>query len=346
MKKLLISLVFVLALSACSSAPKETLKVFNWGEYIDESLLTEFEREYNVNIVYETFDSNESMYIKLQTGSHYDVIVPSDYMIQRLIEEDFLMEIDVSELENLDGLMPETLNKAYDPEMKYSVPLYWGDFGIVYNKTVVDKEDVESQGWEVLLNTKYANSLYMYDSERDSFTPALISLGYSLNTESETELREAADWLKRVNSSMQPVYAGDDSIDQMINESKDMALMYSGDAAYVMTENENLDYYVPVEGSNVWQDAMVIPKNADNPELAMKFMDFLLRPESALANTEYVGYRTVIQEVYDEVVGQGGLFEGNVAYLMHNDGKLEEFYYNAKTREIMSELWSEVKIGH
>ena len=350
MKKYLISLFVVLVLVGCAggstSGDTETLKVFNWGEYIDESVLTEFEQEFNARVVYETFDSNESMYTKLQAGGSYDILVPSDYMIQRLIDEGYLQEIDLSKISNLDGLMPETLNKEYDPEMKYSVPYFWGDFGIVYNKEVVDKNDVESQGWEVLKNTKYKDSLYMYDSERDSFTPALIALGYSLNTENEEELNNAAEWLIEVNSLMNPVYAGDDVIDQKINESKDIALMYSGDAAYVMTENENLDYYVPTEGSNIWQDAMVIPENASNPELAHKFMEFITRPEVATKITEYVGYRTVVQEVYDDMVAPGGMFEGNVAYSTHSDAKLEEFYYNAETREIMSRLWTTIKVAH
>lgn len=349
MKKFWISLVVILLLVGCSSASNsetQTLKVYNWGEYIDESVITDFENEFNAKVVYETFESNESMYTKLQAGGSYDILVPSDYMIQRLIEEDFLQEIDLTKIPNTDGLMPETLNKKYDPEMKYSVPYFWGDFGIVYNKTVVDKNDVESEGWDVLKNTKYKDALYMYDSERDSFTPALISLGYSLNTEDEAQLNEAAEWLKEVNNTMNPVYAGDDVIDQMINESKDIALMYSGDAAYVMTENENLDYYVPVEGSNIWQDAMVIPKNAENPELAHDFMEFILRPEVAAKITEYVGYRTVVQEVYDDMVGADGLFEGNVAYLTHDNDKLEEFYYNSKTREIMARLWTSIKVAH
>lgn len=351
MKKFLISLLALLLLASCSGGStsdeeKQVLKVFNWGEYIDESVITEFEKEFNAKVVYETFDSNEAMYTKLQAGGAYDILVPSDYMIQRLIEEDYLQEIDLSKVSNMDGLMKETLNKDYDPDMKYSVPLYWGDFGIVYNKEVVDASEVESQGWEVLLNTKYKDSLYMYDSERDSFTPALIALGYSLNTNSEEELNAAAEWLKKVNNTMNPVYAGDDVIDQMINESKDIALMYSGDAAYVMTENEKLDYYVPVEGSNIWQDAMVVPKNAPNPELAHEFMNFLLRPDVATKNTEYVGYRTVVQEVYDEMVAEGGLFEGNVAYLTHSNAKLEEFYYNAETREIMARLWTTIKVAH
>lgn len=349
MKKFWISLLVLLMVAGCSApnnAEKKTLKVYNWGEYVDEAVLSDFENEYNAEVIYDTFDSNESLYTKLQTGVSYDILVPSDYTIQRLIEEDYLQEIDLSLIPNTEKLMEGTLNKAYDPEMKYSVPYFWGDFGIVYNKENVDPAEVEKLGWEILKDEKYQGQLYLYDSERDSFVPALKALGYSVNTENEAELNEAAEWLKEVNSKMNPVYAGDEVIDQMISESKDIALMYSGDAAYVMMENENLAYFVPKEGSNIWQDAMVIPKNAEQVELAHQFMNFMLEHDVALANTEYVGYRTVVQDVYDEVTGEGGTFEGNNAYAPDNNDKHEEFKYNAKTKEILSRLWTEIKVTH
>lgn len=349
MKKLLTSLFVILLLVGCGSggsSDKQTLKVYNWGEYIDESVITDFENEFNANVVYDTFESNEAMYTRLQAGASYDILIPSDYMIQRLIEEDFLQEIDLSLIPNTEKLMDTTLNKEYDPNMEYSVPYFWGDFGIVYNTQSVDPKRVESLGWELLQDTQYSGQIYLYDSERDSFVPALKSLGYSVNTESEDELNEAADWLREVNDNMNPVYAGDEVIDQMISESKNIALMYSGDAAYVMTENENLAYYVPKEGSNIWQDAMVIPKNAENPTLAHEFMNFMLEHDVALANTEYVGYSTVVQDVYDEVTAEGGLFEGNDAYTPDVNEKHEEFRYNAQTREIISELWTTIKAAH
>lgn len=352
MKKLLVSLVVLFLLVGCGAAnnsnkgEKQTLKVYNWGEYIDEAVISDFENEFNADVVYDTFDSNESLYTKLQTGLSFDVLVPSDYMIQRLIEEDYLQKLDLTKIPNVEKLMEGTLNKEYDPKMEYSVPYFWGDVGLVYNKVNVKVEDVEKLGWNILQDTDYKGKIYLYDSERDSFVPALKTLGYSLNSTSESELNEATAWLKKINETMDPVYAGDEVIDQMISESKDIAIMYSGDAAYVMTENENLAYYVPKEGSNIWQDAMVIPKNAENPELAHAFINYMLEHDVALANTEYVGYRTVVKDVYDEVTAEGGSFEGNNAYLEDVNPKHEEFKYNKAVKEIMSKLWTEVKVSH
>lgn len=256
MKKLVAGVaVFALVLSlvtcvANKSNNKEArvLKVYNAGEYIDPDLLTEFQDEYNCTVIYETFESNEMMYTKLQAGDAYDILIPSDYMIERLIREDYLQPIDWDRLTNAEGLNPDVMKKEYDPGNVYSVPYFWGNVGILYDKTVVDPADL-SEGWNLLMDTKYAGNLYMYDSERDSFMIALKALGYSMNTHDENEIQAAYEWLIQQRDTMKPVYAGDDVIDNMISGNKALAVVYSGDGTYIMSENEDLGFLMP-EGGN------------------------------------------------------------------------------------------------
>lgn len=347
MKKFLISFCLLLVLVACGSAKesdKKTLRIFNVGAYIDTSLLQKFEQEENVKVVYETFDSNESMIVKVETGgSQYDLVVPSDYMIEKMIQDDMLLKIDPSQIPNLKLLMDSTKNKHYDPKMEYSVPYFWGNVGIVYDKTKIDAKDVESQGWDVLKNPKYKGMLYFYDSERDSFMVALKSLGYSMNTENPDELKKAYEWLLDLNKNMDPVLVDDQSIDGMISGNKYLANMYSGDAARVLTENKNLAYYVPKQGTNIWQDAMVILKDAKEPELAMKFMNFMLDPENNKQNSLEVGYQSVLSDVFEELVSKDGEYFENKAYMIDTNPKNEEFRYHPKTRQIISDYWTKVK---
>lgn len=346
MKKFLISFCLLLILVACGSndSDKKTLRIFNVGAYIDTSLLQKFEREENVKVVYETFDSNESMIVKVETGgSQYDLVVPSDYMIEKMIKDDMLLKIDPQKIPNLKLLMDSTKNKDYDPKMVYSVPYFWGNVGIVYDKTKIDAKDVESQGWDVLKNPKYKGMLYFYDSERDAFMVALKSLGYSMNSENPDELKKAYEWLLDLNKNMDPVLVDDQSIDGMISGNKYLANMYSGDAARVLNENSNLAYYVPHQGTNIWQDAMVILKDAKEPELAMKFMNFMLDPENNKQNSLEVGYQSVLKDVFEELIGQDGEYFENKAYMIHDNAKNEEFRYHPKTRQVISDYWTRVK---
>ena len=348
MKKFLISLVLLVILIGCSggdgTSSKKTLRIFNVGAYIDTELLKKFEQQENVQIVYETFDSNESMIVKVETGgSQYDLVVPSDYMIEKMIKDDMLLKIDHNQIPNLKYLLASTKNKHYDPNMEYSVPYFWGNVGIVYDKTKIDASDVESQGWEVLRNPKYKGMLYFYDSERDAFMVALKALGYSMNSENPQELEKAYQWLLEMNQTMSPVFVDDQSIDGMISGNKYLANMYSGDAAHVLSENKNLAYYVPHQGTNIWQDAMVILKDAKEPELAMKFMNFMLDPENNKQNSLEVGYQSVLESVFNELVSEGGNFYENEAYMIHNNDKNEEFVYHPKTRQIISDYWTKVK---
>ena len=257
--------VSALALTGCGKS-KETLKIYNAGEYIDTSLISKFEKENKCKVVYETFDSNETMYTKIMSGENYDVLVPSDYMIERLIKEDKLEKIDWDKITNKDNLNPDTLGQAYDPNQEYAVPYFYGTVGILYDTTVVDEKDL-ADGWNLLNNTKYKDNIYMYDSERDSFMIALKALGYSMNTTDKSEIDQAYQWLIEQRDSMNPIYAGDDVIDNMISGNKAMAVVYSGDGAYIMSENEKLDFFEPEEGTNTWYDAMVIMKGTKHSEL-------------------------------------------------------------------------------
>lgn len=324
----------------------DTLKVYNWGEYIGENVISNFEKEFGVKVVYEVFDSNEMMYTKLQAGDSYDVLVPSDYMIERLIKEDMVQELDLSLIPNISNLADGVKNLPYDPDNTYSVPYFWGSVGIVYNQNNVDLADLEAEGYSILKDTKYAGKIYMYDSERDSFMVAFKALGYSMNTQNEDEIQAAYEWLLEQRQTMDPAYVADEVIDGMINGNKDMAVVYSGDAATILAENDDMRFFMPNEGTNLWSDAMVIPANAENPKLAHEFINYILSYDASLDNSETVGYASSNQEVLDELSSEGGYFEGNEAYLPR-DGydKDEVFEDNQVLKERLTQLWIKVKAG-
>ena len=336
----IIAVVCTFRFTAISS--KRTLRVFNAGEYIDTELLERFEEEYDCDVVYETFDSNESMYTKLQSGATYDILIPSDYMIEKLIAEDYLQEIDWDKITNKDAIIPELFGKDFDPESKYGVPYYWGTVGILYDTTIVDEADL-AEGWELLRDTKYKGQIYMYDSERDSFMVALKALGYSMNSSDTEELDEAYQWLVEQSESMDPVYVGDDVMDNMISGNKAMAVVYSGDGAYVIDENEDMAFFVPDQGSNVWTDCMVLTKDCEDTDLAYEFMDFFLQEDVATQNTEYIGYDSVVQSVYEYY--RDDAFAGNSGCAPDTSNPLNEEFHNQEreVKEHMSSLWTKVK---
>ena len=331
--------------SGCGGSGKPTLKVYSWGEYIDTSLIPQFEKEYDCKVVYETFDSNESMYTKLQSGETYDVLVPSDYMIERLIKEDALQPIDWSLVPNASGLDEAVLGEEFDPDNTYSVPFFYGTVGILYDTTVVDEKDLED-GWNILKNEKYAGNIYMYDSERDSFMIALKALGYSMNTTNRDEIDEAYNWLVEQRDTMKPVYAGDDVIDNMISGNKAMAVVYSGDASYIMSENEDLDYCAPDDGTNSWQDAMVITDDCTQVELAHAYINFMLEADHAYANTQAVGYTSPVVEARTRASEED--YAGISAYLPRTDGENDEVfrYQEQEIKEYFAELWTKVKAAN
>lgn len=324
----------------------QTLYIYNWGEYTGENIIADFEEETGASVVMDNFDSNEQMYIKVANQEVYDLLVPSDYMIQRLIEEDLLQKLDKSKLDCMDKLSDAVKGLPYDPGNDYSVPYFWGTVGIVYDKTKVDIEDLEREGYNIFLDEKYKGDVYLYDSERDSFMMALKALGYSMNTEDEQELQEAYEWLVQCVQTMDTEIVTDEIIDNMAQGRKALGLIYSGDAAYVMAENENMGFFMPEGGTNLWSDAMVIPKNAQNPELAHAFINYASDYDGAYDNSSYVGYTSANEEVMNDLAGEGGDFEGINAYIPRTGNPNDEvFVYNADTKKIISDLWSRVKIA-
>ena len=324
----------------------ETLYVYNWGEYTGENLIKDFEAQTGATVVMENFDSNEQMYIKVANGESYDILVPSDYMIQRMMQEGYLQKLDSSKITCMDNLANAVKGLPYDPNNEYSVPYFWGTVGIVYDKTKVDIEDLEKEGFNIFLDEKYRGDIYLYDSERDSFMMALKALGYSMNTENEAELQAAYDWLVQCVKTMEPEIVTDEIIDNMAQGRKALGLIYSGDATYVMSENENMGFYLPEGGTNQWSDAMVIPANAKNPELAHEFINYVSSYEGSYDNSSYVGYTSANAEVMKDLSSNDGDFAGINAYVPRTDNKKDEvFVYNEETRKIISNMWSKVKIA-
>ena len=344
----IVALVLVLALTVCLvrcgsvANGSHILKVYNAGEYIDLNLLEEFEQQTGCTVIYETFESNEMMYTKLSGGETYDVLVPSDYMIERLIKEEYLQALDWKKIPNKKNLMEEVQNKSYDRGNRYSCPYFWGTVGILYDKTVVDEEDLQD-GWELLRNTKYKGNIYMYDSERDSFMIALKALGYSMNTTNDEEIQEAYEWLIQQRDTMEPIYAGDDVIDNMISGNKAIAVVYSGDASYIISENPDLEYFTPSQGTNIWYDAMVITKDCNEVDLAHEFIDFMLDENSALSNTQEVGYTSIVKSVFEKMQEED--YAGISSYVPDiSNPKSEIFgYQKPAIKQKFAELWTKVK---
>ena len=320
------------------------LKLYLPGEYLGENVISDFEKQYGVRVIVENFDSNEMMYTKLMAGDRYDVIIPSDYMIERLMNEDFLQPLDKSMIPNMENMSDAVLGMSYDPDNTYSIPYFWGSVGLVYNHENVDPAVIESEGWEILRNTDYASHIYIYDSERDSFMMAFKALGYSMNTEDPNEINAAYEWLLQMNNTMSPVYVTDEVIDGMMNGYKDIAVVYSGDAAVVLDENEDMSFYMPSQGTNIWCDAMVIPQNAENPKLAHEFINYMLTYEAAFDNTETVGYTSPNAEVFEEMTSSEDLYADNAAYLPRSGYEKDEMFHdNQVLMRELSKLWIKVK---
>lgn len=325
----------------------QTLHLYNWGEYTGENIISGFEELTGAKVIMDNFDSNEQMYIKVANGDAYDVLVPSDYMIQRMMQEKMLQKLEPeTRKECLSELMEAIKGLPYDPKNEYSIPYFWGTVGIVYDKTKVSEEDLEKDGWDIFLDQKFKGDIYLYDSERDSFMMALKALGYSMNTTSQDELNAAYNWLIQCVQTMDPEIVTDEIIDNMAQARKALGLIYSGDAAYVMSENENMGFYMPKSGTNLWSDAMVIPKNAKNPKLANEFIRYITSYDAAMDNSSYVGYTSPNKEVTEELGGKGGDYDGINAYTPRAGyDKDEVFQYDETTRKIIADLWSRVKVA-
>ena len=325
----------------------QTLHVYNWGEYTGENIISGFEELTGAKVIMDNFDSNEQMYIKVANGDAYDVLVPSDYMIQRMMQEKMLQKLEPETRKECLGELADAIKGLpYDPKNEYSIPYFWGTVGIVYDKTKVSEEDLEKDGWDIFLDQKFKGDIYLYDSERDSFMMALKALGYSMNTTSQDELNDAYNWLIQCVQTMDPEIVTDEIIDNMAQARKALGLIYSGDAAYVMSENENMGFYMPTSGTNLWSDAMVIPKNAKNPKLANEFIRYITSYDAAMDNSSYVGYTSPNKEVTEELGGKGGDYDGINAYTPRSGyDKDEVFQYDEATRKIIADLWSRVKVA-
>lgn len=292
MKKLLCVLLAALLVLPAAALADEIVNVFNWEDYIDESVLAQFEEETGIKVNYMRFTDNEEMVISVESNpGAFDVIFPSEYMVQRLINKGLLAEINYDNIPNFSNIRTDLLNPSYDPNNAHSVPYMWGTLGILYNTKLVDEADVQS--WSVLWNEKYAGQVLMMDSLRDTMGLALIMVdpANSMNSTDYTQLRAAADLLiKQKQSGMVKAYGLDEFKDKMVAGEGALAVVYSGDAEYAIELNEDLAYAVPQEGSNIWVDSAVIPVSAKNKENAEKFIDFLCRPDIAAANVEEIGY--------------------------------------------------------
>lgn len=325
----------------------QTLHVYNWGEYTGENIISGFEELTGAKVIMDNFDSNEQMYIKVANGDAYDVLVPSDYMIQRMMQEKMLQKLEPETRKECLGELSDAIKGLpYDPKNEYSIPYFWGTVGIVYDKRKVSEEDLEKDGWDIFLDQKFKGDIYLYDSERDSFMMALKALGYSMNTTSQDELNAAYNWLIQCVQTMDPEIVTDEIIDNMAQARKALGVIYSGDAAYVMSENENMGFYMPKSGTNLWSDAMVIPKNAKNPKLANEFIRYITSYDAAMDNSSYVGYTSPNKEVMEELGGKGGDYDGINAYTPRAGyDKDEVFQYDETTRKIIADLWSRVKVS-
>ena len=346
MKRRVISVLIVLMLAVapalmiegCSSRP--TLNVLNWGDYMEQSVIDQFEKEYGIDINYIPVTSNEEMYVSLTTeGANYDLAIPSDYMVERLIKEDMLQKIDYSKIPNIKNLDQKFLNQDYDSGSEYSVPYTWGTLGILYNKTMVTKPVTS---WNIMWDPDYAGKIYMYDSMRDSIGAALLKLGYSINTRDKNEIAAAVKALEEQKPLVKS-YGSDEMRDSMINGSGALCLTYSGDAVYCMQENEDLAYCVPDEGSNMWFDCMVIPKSCKNVEAAEKLINYLLDPKVAKTNIEYIGYSTPNAEALKIIDPE---YLSNNAFNPADDvtDRCVVFHDLGDFTNVYSEAWQEVKL--
>lgn len=271
-------------------AGAKVVNVYNWGDYIDPDLLKKFEQETGYKVNYETFDSNEAMVTKIQQGgTAYDIAIPSEYMIEKMIDANLLKKLDQSKIVGLNNIDPRFLDLSFDPENQYSIPYFWGTLGIVYNDKFFSEEEI--QQWDDLWRPELKNSLLLIDGAREVIGMGLNSLGYSLNSKDPEQLQEAFDKLKTLTPNIKAIVADEIKM-YMANEEAPVAVTFSGEAADMMAENEHIHYVIPTEGSNLWFDNIVIPKTVQNEEGAYAFINFMLQPENAAQNAEYIGYST------------------------------------------------------
>lgn len=341
-----IAAVGAVALSGCGSSKSENgeVIVYNWGEYIDPEVLELFEEETGIKVVYDEFETNETMYPKIEAGaSQYDLVCPSDYMIDKMIQNGLLAELNFDNIPNAKQYIGNEYyeqSREFDPENKYSIPYCWGTVGILYNKTMVS-EPITS--WDVLWDSQYENNILMQDSVRDAFMVALKRNGNSMNSTDDDELTAAKDALIEQKPLVQ-AYVIDQVRDKMIGNEAAIGVIYSGEAIYTQRENPDLVYVIPEEGTNLWIDSWVMLKDAPNKENAEKFLDFLCRPEIALMNFEYITYSTpntgAREMIEDEAIKNSPIAFPDLS--QYNN--IETFQYlGEEFDEKLNELWKQVK---
>lgn len=346
MKKIIsLALIVIIAFSAvftltgCSSKTK--LFVYNVGDYIHPDVVSMFEKENpDIKVIYEWYDSNEDMYMKVSSkASPYDVIFPSDYMLEQMIDEGKINKLNFDNIPNAENVDSNMKNLPFDPKGEYCVPYMWGTMGILYNKKMV-KEEVKS--WDILWDAKYKGNIYMLNQERDMVSIALKKCGFSMNSDNDAELKIAQEALVE-QKKLVKAYCGDEIKDNMINNGAALAIVWSGDAYYCINQNPDLAYAIPEEGSNLWFDCMAVPTTSTHQAEAEKFIDFMSRPDIAKLNAEYIGYSTANAKAKD-------MFDENVK----NDKqrypdlsedfleKMEVFSYNKKRNIKLTEIWTRV----
>ena len=326
-----------------------SINVYNWGEYIPDgadgsiNINDEFTKLTGIKVNYSTYATNEELYAKLKAGAaNYDIIIPSDYMISRMISEDMLEEINVDNIPNYKNIMDKFKGLEYDPEEKYSVPYTWGTVGIIYDKNSVDLSEDEID-WDVLWDSKYKDKVLMFDNPRDAFAIAETLLGYSLNTESESELRAAADKLKEQKGVVQ-AYVMDEIFDKMSAGEAVFAPYYAGDAVTLMSEYDNLGFVMPKSGTNLFVDAMCIPKGAKQKEAAEMYINFMAEPQIALEVANYIGYSTPNTPAYDML--DDDIKNSDISY--PDDEYLDKYTtvfknLSPEANKLMQDLWTEMK---
>ena len=343
MKKLIPFIVVLIAflMTACND-DGEKLYVYNWGDYMDMDVVKEFEEEYNVKVIYQEFATNEDLYVKIKNSSEpMDVIFPSEYMLERMSNEGLLNELDFSKLDNFKYVDKDLTGMSYDKENKYSVPFFWGTVGIIYNS---EKYPEGLQKWADLWNEKYKKDMVLYYSQRDILMVALKKLGYSMNTSDEAQLEDAKNELID-QKPLVYAYLGDEIKDILIAEDANVGVVYSGDAGIVIEENPKYKYVLPKEGTNLWFDVAAIPKNARNVNRAHDFINFLLRPEIAARNAEYLQYATVESEAKkylpESLVNNEALYPDRT-----NMTNFEIFEDPSQKLKLYDRIWTEFQSGY
>lgn len=338
-----LAVVLTVVFAGCSSS-SEKLYIFAYGDYFDPDIVDMFEDEYGIEVVYEEYAAPEDMYAKATSGANdYDLICASDYIIEKMLQEDLLLPIDFANVPNFANIGDtyKEMSKSFDPELQYSVPHFWGTVGILYDRTKVSDEDVQS--WSVLFDERFADQIIMPNSERDAMLPALKVLGYDLNTTNTAELDEAANMLIEQKSLVQAYLLDEAARTKVSSGNAAMAVIYNGEAYLAFEENENVAYAVPQEGTNIWMDSWVIPNTCQHKESAEKFLDFMCREDIAAMNFDYIYYSTPNQAVYDsldaDVQQEKAIFPDQS--VIDNSSVFK--YLGSDTEKYYTDLWFKIK---